>query len=538
MFRILVADDEGIMLESIKSIILSNFGSECQVACVKTGRAVIEQAEAFRPDIAIVDIQMPGLSGIQAIREVRSGLELCSLIQEKKLSTRCIFLSAHAEFSYAQEAVNLGVMEFITKPVNKKKILDVCIRAMHQVEEARKKLSDDLKIREKLELVVPMIESGFIYNLLRDDTDIYRKDYLEMLDIKVRYGFAIVLEFGDGVVDGLMTNAVGANVRLNKYYTQLRELVKDYFDCITGPVMGNRIVLFVPFEREKTRYEERVEIITRTRNMIYRLEAGIDMQFRGGIGMVTPVEEAMDSYKGALRALRESDSHVVHITDIPAIANYDGEYPLKLENQYFQRGAKADKEGAAACANEFFDWMLEHDGNVRANIEVKVLELIIRLEMMAFEEGSVRYGFRYRENYLEEIQGAADMAALRCWFVRKTREVCDNISTSRERESENVVFRVKSYINDNYAQDISLDDVSRLVDISPYYFSKLFKQEVGENFIEYLTRTRITHAMRLLEDSRYSIKEVCLMCGYSDPNYFSRIFKKYEGMTPSEYRER
>ena len=85
-----------------------------------------------------------------------------------------------------------------------------------------------------------------------------------MLDIKVRYGFAIVLEFGDGVVDGLMTNAVGANVRLNKYYTQLRELVKDYFDCITGPVMGNRIVLFVPFEREKTRYEERVEIITRT----------------------------------------------------------------------------------------------------------------------------------------------------------------------------------------------------------------------------------------------------------------------------------
>ena len=149
MFRILVADDEGIMLESIKSIILSNFGSECQVACVKTGRAVIEQAEVFRPDIAIVDIQMPGLSGIQAIREVR----------RFNSSMVFIIITAYDKFSYAQEAVNLGVMEFITKPVNKKKILDVCIRAMHQVEEARKKLSDDLKIREKLELVVPMIES-------------------------------------------------------------------------------------------------------------------------------------------------------------------------------------------------------------------------------------------------------------------------------------------------------------------------------------------------------------------------------------------
>ena len=124
MFRILVADDEGIMLESIKSIILSNFGSECQVACVKTGRAVIEQAEAFRPDIAIVDIQMPGLSGIQAIREVR----------RFNSSMVFIIITAYDKFSYAQEAVNLGVMEFITKPVNKKKILDVCIRAMHQVE--------------------------------------------------------------------------------------------------------------------------------------------------------------------------------------------------------------------------------------------------------------------------------------------------------------------------------------------------------------------------------------------------------------------
>ena len=107
MFRILVADDEGIMLESIKSIILSNFGSECQVACVKTGRAVIEQAEAFRPDIAIVDIQMPGLSGIQAIREVR----------RFNSSMVFIIITAYDKFSYAQEAVNLGVMEFITKPV-------------------------------------------------------------------------------------------------------------------------------------------------------------------------------------------------------------------------------------------------------------------------------------------------------------------------------------------------------------------------------------------------------------------------------------
>uniref|UniRef100_UPI000ACC6DC8 hypothetical protein n=1 Tax=Clostridium sp. NkU-1 TaxID=1095009 RepID=UPI000ACC6DC8 len=157
---------------------------------------------------------------------------------------------------------------------------------------------------------------------------------------------------------------------------------------------------------------------------------------------------------------------MVHITDLPAVSDYDGEYPLDLENQYLQRGMKADREGTLACAGEFFDWMLAHDGNVRSNIEIKILELVMRLERRAFMAGSVRYGFRYRENYLEELKEAADTEALRRWFLNKTREVCENISTSREKQYENVVSRVKSYIDENYARELSLDDVSRMVDIS------------------------------------------------------------------------
>lgn len=528
MFRILVADDEGIMLEAIKNIIQSNFGSDCEIVCVKTGRAVIEQADTFRPDIAFVDIQMPGLSGIQAIREVR------------KFNPSIVFIimTAFDKFSYAQEAVNLGVMEFIMKPVNKKKILETCVKAMHQVEEARRKLSDDLKIREKLEIVIPMIESGFIYNVLQDDSDILKNGYAEMLDIQTSYGFMMVLEFGDSIESGTMTNAIGVGVRVSKYYSMLREILKDYFDCVIGPVMGNRIVLFLTYEEERMRYEERVEIITRTRNMIHKLETSADIKCRGGIGSVKPLTGIRDSYKEALKSLRESDSHVVHITDIPVAADYDGEYPLELEHMYLQRGAKGDREGALSCANEFFDWMLVHNNNNRSNIEIKILELIMRLEKRAFEGGNLRYGFRYRENYLRELREAADTESLRLWFQEKTRDICDTISTARDREYENVVSRVKAYINENFAKNISLDDVSRMVDISPYYFSKLFKQEVGENFIEYLTEVRMKHARHLLEDPKYSIKEVCVMSGYGDPNYFSRIFKKYEGMTPSEYRER
>ena len=130
------------------------------------------------------------------------------------------------------------------------------------------------------------------------------------------------------------------------------------------------------------------------------------------------------------------------------------------------------------------------------------------------------------------------MAPMKKWFLGKTSEICSNMESAREKEAVSIIEKAKSYIRDNYKKDISLDEVSREVDISPYYFSKLFKQETGGNFIEYLTEVRLRNARELLKDSGLSIKEICAESGYSDPNYFSRIFKKYEGVTPSEFRER
>ena len=100
-----------------------------------------------------------------------------------------------------------------------------------------------------------------------------------------------------------------------------------------------------------------------------------------------------------------------------------------------------------------------------------------------------------------------------------------------------MVEMAKEYIDGHYSKDISLDDVSRIVNISPYYFSKIFKEETGVNFIEYLTQIRMDRAKELLTDSSYSMKEICAKIGYADPNYFSRTFKKNVGVTPTEYKE-
>lgn len=213
MYRILLADDEGIMLESLKKIIESEYGNECEIHCAKSGRVVVELAQAYPPDICFMDIQMPGISGIQAIREI------------KKFNSSAVFviITAYDKFNYAKEAVSLGVEEFLTKPVNKKIILETCVKMMEKVDKTRKKRSDDLRIREKLETVVPMIESGYINNiLLQDDFVTYQDNYTQLLDIQQKYGYMMVVEFGDSLENGVLSNAVGASVKANKFYSTFR----------------------------------------------------------------------------------------------------------------------------------------------------------------------------------------------------------------------------------------------------------------------------------------------------------------------------
>lgn len=99
-----------------------------------------------------------------------------------------------------------------------------------------------------------------------------------------------------------------------------------------------------------------------------------------------------------------------------------------------------------------------------------------------------------------------------------------------------IMRQVDTYLHKNYMHDISLDSVAQIINFSPFYFSKLFKQHFQTNFIDYLTEIRISTAKEILKDPTKSAKDIGIMVGYTDPNYFAKIFKKKTGMTPTEYR--
>lgn len=528
MYKIMLADDEGIVIDSLKFIIEKNFGQSCNVEYAYTGRSVIELAEKFKPDIAIMDIHMPGINGIEAMKEIR----------KTNKSVIFIVMTAFDKFNYAKEAINLGVLEYLTKPVNQTVVTQVLQKAMDAIETERKKRSHDLIVREKLEIVIPIIESDFIYAALSGlDFEREKDNFCNLLGIKDDYGMMLVVEFGDSLVEGNLTNPVGISVKAQSFYPIIKEGLKEEFECVVSPIMVNKIVTFIPSDKPQLEYDDRIGIIEKARKLVRDLTKRLEIQFKIGIGSVTSIYKLEDSYKEALNAIRNSKGRVAHVKDLSIGCEYEADYPISVESALFDKIEKGDIEGTKVEANLFFDWMVNNYPDHMMDIKLKVLEFILFAEQKAFLSGGMTYYFLCRKDYLPIVINMESYEQLRKWFIDMVTQACKNITTKREEQTSGLIGKAKSYIEENYHKDISLDDISRKVDISPYYFSKLFKEETGENFIEYLTNIRIEKAKNLLVHSDMNIKNICVDTGYSDPNYFSRIFKKQVGVTPSEYRE-
>ncbi len=524
MYRILIADDEGIVRDSLQFIIEKNFGDECQTAIARNGRQAIETAESFRPDIVLLDIQMPGLNGLKAMEEIRS--------QNPKV--KALILTAYDNFDYAKEALRLGAVDYLMKPINKKVIVERLTGIMHEIDQERQKRRDDLQAKEKMEAVIPIIENGFVISLIiQNEYEDRGEQYRSLLNLEEDYGILIALEWGEGREGEAMENPVGSGIRGHRYYDKMAELVKVYFRAYVSNIMGNKLIFVVPSREEKLEYQDRVRIIEKARNLVAALKKLVGIDFRAGIGSVRPWDSMFDSYQEALNALRHGKRSVTHIDDLIVKDNREKQQQA-MEEIVLRAVAGGIEHEVLREAMVFAGWILKNRDCSFEDAKMQMMELLLLAKHMVRAQAN---GTPPGNEAMKAVFGAENGEELRQKFAAAMVELSKAV-VIQNQESGGVVSKAQEYIRQNFRKDLSLEEVAQSAGISPYYFSKLFKEETGINYTEYLTGIRIETAKRLLSNPKLSIKEVCLDAGYTNPNYFSRIFKKWTGITPTEFRDR
>ncbi len=521
MYKILIADDEGIVRDSLKFIIEKDF-TDCEIYLAKSGRQAIELAEEHRPDIALLDIQMPGINGLSALREIKA--------INKKI--RALILTAFDNFDYAKEAVELGATDYIMKPIDRKKIDETLTRLMHEIDGDRQKRKDDLNIREKMEAVVPIIENGFVLSLIiKNEYSYSGSQYRELLDLKENYGFIIVFEWGEGDLSKTPGNPVGSSVRAHKFVARMNEQIRVYFKAYLSDIMGNKIVAVIPTENEGLSYEERLRMIEKVRSLVSSLKDMVSIDFKAGIGSVRTWDNTFESYQEALNALRHGVRKVTHIDDlcVKDTSNRHNEDMKKSLLDALKRGSDIEVRREAEI---YLSWIFEKNDLDLVSIKMALLEIYIDACHIVEECGKV-----LKDNYGPSIIKAEDPHTVQDIFSYAMLQLTQEILIQSNKQNT-VISKAQDYIKQNYNKDISLESTAEIINISPYYFSKLFKEETGTNFSDYLTDLRISRAKELLnQDPDMNIKEISIEAGYSNPNYFSRIFKKWTGMTPTEMRD-
>ena len=213
-------------------------------------------------------------------------------------------------------------------------------------------------------------------------------------------------------------------------------------------------------------------------------------------------------------------------------------YPLETERELLRRVRLGDKEGAREVLNEILGKILFKNAGQTELIRARILELAVVLSRAAVEakaELEMILGLNFE--YIQELGKNKSIEELCIWIVKVLDRFTECVYESRNIKNVDIIRKTREFIRANYKKKIKLIDISKAIYLSPYYLSHIFKKETGSTLLEYLTKVRIEEAKGLLENTQWNTTRISFEVGYSDQSYFCKVFKKIEGVSPSDYRK-
>jgi two-component system response regulator YesN len=560
MYKVFLVEDEIVVREGIRNNIPWDKTAYTLAGEAPDGEMALSSIRDIKPDILITDIKMPFMDG----------LSLSSIVKKTLPWIKIIILSGHDEFEYARKAISIGVEEYLLKPVSSQDMLEALNKIAARIDEEKEKRlgiehlkkqvqssEDILRERRLLDFVHGLIPAAEIVEQSRElGLDLIARSYITALiavlpppqksaEDHSRFLSAKVIIKS---ITEKYSNVIFFQEDEKKYVMLIKGAGREVRDGEAAASCGTLDIHEAPDSHGSYSPESIEEsAYSVARAIKYEVERNTEYQVAVGIGpAVERLGEINRSFyaahliidrQEALGLAQIADDRSISTGDIPnqmgqtGFFNIDGD-PLLARLKY------ASKKDVDSLVRDYTK-LLEDSPHDSLMLEYYLFGDIIVAASRIIEElgGDITHILPFSLNPYEvkEIINSREI------FYEKIRALFNAVIEFREAQTGGryhaVILKAKAYIDLNYGnQDISLHTVASHVGISPNHLSTVFSQETGENFIEYLTRVRIERAKHLLANTAMKSAGIAHETGFSDPHYFSFIFKKNTGLSPREYR--
>jgi two-component system response regulator YesN len=519
-YKVFFVEDEIITREGIRDNVnwQANGFEFCGEAA--DGEMALPLLRTAQPDVLITDIKMPFMDGLQ----------LSKIVRERMPWIKIIILSGHDEFEYAQKAINLGVTDYLLKPVTVQKLETVLQKLTSQLDQERKEQEKLKKLQEQIEENQAVLRERFLFKLLVgaiSPAEAVEKGQTLGLDLIARHYLVVIikLELGD---------------RTEQYdhdeYLQLQgsliELAEKNPDIFVVKRDWGDIILIVKGNTPEYIEEECGLLLEE----IHSTVAGT--RYRLNIGVGASKERIADINQSFVDALMHIQNPV-HAS-LPGLnQSIERRELLRLDKtaveNYLRGGVKDDFD-------MFFNAYLRPLGDTALkSVLIKnyvFMDVILSTARLVNELGGEIDKVVPELNSIDRI--LTDIKS-----VEQLREQAYKIVSAglayRDSQPNNqhvqLIQQAREYIEQHYTNpDLSLNDVAAQVNLSASHFSVVFSQETRQTFKEYLTEIRMTKAKELLRMTTLRSADIAYKVGYNDPHYFSSVFKKHTGLSPIEFR--
>lgn len=507
MMKLLIVDDEQIEREGLQAIIQKSY-PELDIAQAKNGKIALQLADQFKPDLILMDIKMPGMNGLEAVER----------IQELYPEIKCIMVTAYDTFEYAHQAIKLGVKDYLIKPSKVSEVIATVGRVLGVIREERELLAASRLQQVKLQAALPLVETDVVTQLLFDHVhEVHLGELLGLLDVQAtNEKFVMNVTFPPGA-EGL--------------YGVIKASVRRTGSGWVGALYGRQLPIIVFRMADRSFRSQAIQL---ARDILAPARANAGADWFVGIGNpYTSLDHIRQSYQQSLIASMDTSLPVKYrfYADMPCLnPTRDERQDRQREKLFFDQIRLGQWEHIHSYVMDVIQ-RCECDGAELLHTQQRVLEALWSFSRVLGEMGvdadTPFFSFQSR-----------DYRQLRAESGRLLDMLKQVYAAHQDRLEPDMMIHIKQYITEHSHEDISLDTISKIAGLSPFYISKMFKEQLGVNYIDFLTECRIDNAKKLMmSDLDKSVKEIAFEVGYNDPNYFSKVFKKVCDASPKEYRK-